>query len=99
MGPGDVMVALVVVGLPVLALLLIVQRTFRHNERKLELRAEIARAAEASNQRDGVRSDLEQRVRVLEQIVTDRGAETAAQIEALRSQPRIPPVSHTETAA
>ena len=27
--------------------------------------------------------ELEQRVRVLEQIVTDRGAETAAQIEAL----------------
>jgi hypothetical protein len=27
---------------------------------------------------------------VVEQIVTDRGAETASQIEALRDKPRIP---------
>lgn len=85
MGPGDVMVALIVIGLPVLALLLIVQRSFRHQERKLELRAEIAKA---SQQQPG-RSDLEQRVRVLEQIITDRGVETAAQIEALRTPPRL----------
>ena len=31
--------------------------------------------------------ELEQRVRVLEQIVTDGGAQTAAQIEALRGSP------------
>jgi hypothetical protein len=89
MGPGDVMVALIVIGLPVLALLLIVQRTFRHHERKLELRAEIARTSD----RQPGRSDLEQRVRVLEQIVTDRGAETAAQIEALRTTPRLTDVA------
>ena len=34
-------------------------------------------------------AELEQRVRVLEQIITDRGAETAAQIEALRQPSRI----------
>ena len=32
-------------------------------------------------------AELEQRVRVLEQIVTDGGAQTAAQIEALRGSP------------
>ena len=32
---------------------------------------------------------IEARLRVLEQIVTDRGVETAAQIEALRERPRI----------
>jgi hypothetical protein len=32
---------------------------------------------------------LQERIRVLERIVTDRGAETAAQIEALRDQERI----------
>jgi len=32
---------------------------------------------------------LQDRIRVLERIVTDRGAETAAQIEALRDQERI----------
>ena len=31
---------------------------------------------------------LEQRIRVLEQIVTDGGTQTAAQIEALRDTPR-----------
>jgi hypothetical protein len=33
--------------------------------------------------------ELEQRVRVLEQIVTDGGAQTAAQIEALRGDRRL----------
>ena len=46
--------------------------------------------------------ELEQRVRVLEQIVTDGGAQTAAQIEALRQplagQPRSKSAG-TETAA
>ena len=32
---------------------------------------------------------LQDRIKVLERIVTDRGAETAAQIEALRDQDRI----------
>jgi hypothetical protein len=32
---------------------------------------------------------LQERIRVLERIVTDRGAETAAQIEALRDRDRI----------
>ena len=92
------MVALIVIGLPVLALVFIVHRALRHNERKLELRAEIARASQGASDQQRLRSDLEQRVRVLEQIVTDSGAETAAQIEALRS-PRIPPAPRTETAA
>jgi hypothetical protein len=32
---------------------------------------------------------LQERIKVLERIVTDRGAETAAQIEALRDRDRI----------
>ena len=32
---------------------------------------------------------LQERIRVLERIVTDRGAETAAQIEALRDRDQI----------
>jgi uncharacterized protein YlxW (UPF0749 family) len=32
---------------------------------------------------------MQERIRVLERIVTDRGAETAAQIEALRDRDRI----------
>jgi hypothetical protein len=33
---------------------------------------------------------IEQRLRVIEQIVTDSGAQTASQIEALRDRARIP---------
>ena len=44
--------------------------------------------AENLRLRDDVKQ-LKQRVKVLEQIVTDRGADTAAQIEALRERDRI----------
>ena len=39
---------------------------------------------------------FEARLRVIEQIVTDRGAETASQIEALREQARIPSGEKTQ---
>src|SRR5262249_22344002 len=39
---------------------------------------------------------FEARLRVLEQIVTDRGAETASQIEALRDRARIPVEDKTQ---
>jgi hypothetical protein len=85
-GPGEVMVALIVIGLPVIAILWIGHRFFKLREKKLEVEA--MNAAEKAAQYAARSSELEQRVRVLEQIVTDRGAETAAQIEALRP-PRI----------
>ena len=44
--------------------------------------------AENLRLRDDVKQ-LKQRMKVLEQIVTDRGADTAAQIEALRERDRI----------
>jgi uncharacterized protein YlxW (UPF0749 family) len=44
--------------------------------------------AENLRLRDDVKQ-LKQRVKVLEQIVTDRGADTAAQIEALRERDKI----------
>ena len=84
-GPGEVMIAMTVVGLPVLLLMLIANRWFKLREKKLEVEAGMA-AEKAAQYASGTR-DLEQRVRVLEQIVTDGGAQTAAQIEALRSAP------------
>jgi len=45
-----------------------------------------------SEENDRLRSQVKQlqdRINVLERIVTDRGAETAAQIEALRDRDRI----------
>ena len=84
MGPPEVFIALFVVGLPVLLLMLIANRWFRLREKKLDVEATLA--AEKAAQYASRSHELEERVRVLEQIVTDRGAQTAAQIEALRDQ-------------
>ena len=81
-GPGEVMVALIVIGLPTIMLFYAFHRFFKFREKKLEIEA--LNTAEKAAQYASRSSELEQRVRVLEQIVTDRGVETAAQIEALR---------------
>jgi len=82
MHPGDVIALLITVLLPTVFLIYVFRRWFSYKEKQLEMnaRATAERAAEyaVSNK------ELEQRVRVLEQIVTDGGAQTAAQIEALR---------------
>ena len=83
-GPGEVFVALIVIGLPTLMIGMIVNRWFKLKEKRLEV--EMTMAAEKAAQYASRSVELEQRVRVLEQIVTDRGAETAAQIEALRDK-------------
>jgi len=77
-----VFIAAIVVGLPTIMLTMAFNRFFKFREKKLEVEA--MAAAEKAAQYASRSSELEQRVRVLEQIVTDRGAETAAQIEALR---------------
>ena len=87
MHPGEVMIALLAIGLPILAVMYMVRASFRYRERKLEVEAGMA--AEKAAQYASRTMELEQRVRVLEQIVTDGGAQTAAQIEALRDKPRI----------
>jgi hypothetical protein len=88
MGPGEVFIALIVIGLPVMLLMIIANRFFRLRERKLEVEASMA--AEKAAQYASRSMELEQRVRVLEQIVTDTGAQTAGQIEALRDFQRLP---------
>jgi len=85
-GPTAVMLATIIVGLPTIMLMLMFNRFFKFREKKLEIEA--LNAAEKAAQYASRSSELEQRVRVLEQIVTDGGAQTAAQIEALR-QPRL----------
>jgi hypothetical protein len=85
MGPGEVFIALIVVGLPVIFLMILANRFFRFREKQLEVDARLA--AEKAAQYAASNAELEQRVRVLEQIVTDNGAQTAAQIEALRQAP------------
>ena len=85
-GPTAVLLATIIVGLPTVMLMLMFNRFFKFREKKLEIEA--LNAAEKAAQYASRSNELEQRVRVLEQIVTDGGAQTAAQIEALRS-PRL----------
>ena len=60
----------------------------RVKEKQIE--AQTSLAAEKSAQYAQHMERFEQRLRVVEKIVTDGGAQTAAQIEALREQARIP---------
>ena len=59
----------------------------RVKERQISSQSDLA--AEKSAQYAQHMDKVEARLRVLEQIVTDRGAETASQIEALRDKDRI----------
>ena len=94
MPTSDLVATIFAILLPTLFLLYVFRRWFSYKEKQLDVNARVAaeRAAEyaASN------IELEQRVRVLEQIVTDNGAQTAAQIEALRSPPRTRRLRQTE---
>jgi hypothetical protein len=59
----------------------------RVKEKQIASQSELA--AEKSAQYAQHMERIEQRLRVVEQIVTDSGAQTAAQIEALRDKDRI----------
>jgi hypothetical protein len=96
MQEGDIIALLITILLPTLLLLYVIRRWFSYKEKQLEVNARLAaeRAAEYATNN----SELEQRIRVLEQIVTDGGAQTAAQIEALRSPvARLPRTHQQET--
>jgi hypothetical protein len=82
MNPGDFMAFISVVVIPAALIIYIANRFFRLRERKLEIEA--MHAAEKAAQYASHSRDIEERLRVVEQIVTDGGAQTAAQIEALR---------------
>ena len=85
MSPDDARALVAFVLISAVFLAYVVRRFFAWKEKQLE--SETSLAAEKAAQYAASNAELEQRVRVLEQIVTDGGAQTAAQIEALR-QPR-----------
>ena len=90
MNAGDFLglVAVIVGSLGLVSILVgAYKRRLDFKQRKLELEAQVA-AAKAAAPAD--RNDLlEERVRVLERIVTDRGYDVATQIEALRDTRRV----------
>jgi hypothetical protein len=82
MGFVEVMIAFIVVGIPTIAIFAIVSRVYRHREKRLELEAQVAAArADPDHTRQ-----LEERLRVLERIVTDKGHGLADEIERLRNE-------------
>jgi ABC-type phosphate transport system auxiliary subunit len=87
MGPGDVFGLLIVVCGFAGLIIYLAKRFFSLREKQLDVDARLA--AEKAAQYAVSNAELEQRVRVLEQIVTDNGAQTAAQIEALREQKQV----------
>jgi hypothetical protein len=85
---GEILFTVMAIGLPIT--LIFGRPYFRQWMSMKEKRfdCEMRLAAEKAAQYAASNSELEQRVRVLEQIVTDGGIHTAAQIEALRA-PRL----------
>ena len=87
MSPGDNLAVLITIIIPTLFLAYIARRWFALKEKQIDANSQLA--AEKAAQYASRSTELEARVRVLEQIVTDAGAQTAAQIEALRERPSI----------
>jgi orotate phosphoribosyltransferase-like protein len=86
MQPGDVIVAVAFAGVAIGALIFLgssFQRWIAYKQRKVEVEAEALRVSYAARS-DDYADILEERVRVLERIATDRGQDIAHQIESLR---------------
>ena len=81
MGFAEALIAFIVVGLPTIAVYGLVSRVYRHRERKLELEAQIAAAKSVDGE---YTRRFEERLRVVERIVTDQGHGVAHEIEQLR---------------
>jgi hypothetical protein len=91
MGPGEAIAAVAFAGVLIGVLITLgtgFQRWVSYKQRKAELDAEARRAALAER-RDDYADLLEERVRVLERIATDRGHDIARQIESLREAPAL----------
>jgi cell division protein FtsX len=76
-----------VIGLPCLFVMTysLTKLWIDHREKKMEMQARLT--AEKAAQYAAHTERLEQRVRVLERIATDRGVDIADEIERLRTQP------------
>lgn len=88
MGPNIIFfipILAISVGLVAVTGSMIIRPWLAHREKRMELEAKMI--AEKAAQYASRTGSLEQRVRVLERIVTDRGIDVADEIEKLREQP------------
>ena len=100
MGPGEAVAAVALAGVAIGVLITIghtLSRWIDYKRRKVELEAE-AFAAARNERRDDHTDLLEERVRVLERIATDRGHDIAHQIEALRDRQQLAAGTRVEEA-
>ena len=91
MGPGEAIVAVAFAVVAIAVLITVgstLHRLIDYKRRKVEVEAE-ALTASRHGRHDGYSELLEERVRVLERIATDRGHDIAHQIEALRDRPQL----------
>ena len=81
---SKVLILFIVVGLPMILIFgqPFFKRLLEHRERRMEIEARMT--AEKAAQYAAQTERLEQRVRVLERIVTDKGIDVADEIERLR---------------
>jgi hypothetical protein len=84
---AKIFIVFIVVGLPMILIFghPFLKRLLEHRERRMELEARMT--AEKAAQYAAHTERLEQRVRVLERIVTDKGLEVSDEIERLRDRP------------
>ena len=80
MGELALLIPILIFSIPIVAI------WTSHQRKMAELRQNDA--PEISAQQTSHTQELEDRVRVLERIITDRGFDVATQIEALRDRPR-----------
>ena len=84
---AKIFVVFIVVGLPVILIFgqPLIRRMIEHREKRMEIEARLT--AEKAAQYAAHNERLEQRLRVLERIVTDKGLEISDEIERLRDKP------------
>jgi len=95
-GATVIAIVAIAVGLPVTLAMIaeVAKRYIGFKERKLELMAD--KTAERAAQYAAHVERLEQRMRVLERIATDKGVDLAAQIETLRGDPVLAQIADEE---
>jgi hypothetical protein len=86
MEPPEFFLIVIAIAVPALLFFYILRRWFALREKRLDIDA--LNAAERAAQYVAHSKDVEARLAVVEQIVTDGGFQTASQIEALRA-PRL----------
>ncbi|MEA3042023.1 MAG: hypothetical protein QOC65_1512 [Sphingomonadales bacterium] len=83
----NILLAFIIIGIPTILIFGqgLIKRLIEHREKRMEIEARMT--AEKAAQYAAQTERLEQRVRVLERIVTDKGIDVADEIERLRDKP------------